>query len=125
MHTVTAQDHHALVCAFLQKYYGNEKDGVDVREPMHTIPTVDRFGLVTVEHQQYRIADIGMRMLEPHELYRAQGFPPSYVIAPKVNGKPIPKRTQVRMCGNSVSPPVAAALVAANVPEMAGRRVAA
>jgi DNA (cytosine-5)-methyltransferase 1 len=118
MHTVTTQDHHALVCAFLTKYYGNERDGVDVRDPMHTIPTVDRFGLVTVEQQQYRIADIGMRMLEPRELYRAQGFPESYQIAPVIAGKPLPKRAQVRMCGNSVSPPLAAAIVRANVPEL-------
>ncbi|HML83147.1 MAG TPA: DNA cytosine methyltransferase [Thiomonas arsenitoxydans] len=118
MHTVTTQDHHALVCAFLTKYYGNERDGVDVRGPLHTILTVDRFGLVTVEQQQYRIADIGMRMLEPRELYRAQGFPESYQIAPVINGKPLPKRAQVRMCGNSVSPPLAAALARANVPEM-------
>jgi len=118
MHTVTTQDHHALVCAFLTKYYGNERDGVDVRGPLHTIPTVDRFGLVTVEQQQYRIADIGMRMLEPRELYRAQGFPESYQIAPVIDGKPLPKRAQVRMCGNSVSPPLAAALARANVPEL-------
>lgn len=118
MHTVTTQDHHALVCAFLTKYYGNDRDGVDVRGPLHTIPSVDRFGLVTVEQQQYRIADIGMRMLEPRELYRAQGFPESYQIAPVINGKPLPKRAQVRMCGNSVSPPLAAALARANVPEL-------
>ena len=78
----------------------------------------DRFGLVTVEQQQYRIADIGMRMLEPRELYRAQGFHESYQIAPGINGKPLPKRAQVRMCGNSVSPPLAAALARANVPEL-------
>ena len=71
-----------------------------------------------VEQQQYRIADIGMRMLEPRELYRAQGFPASYQIAPAINGKPLPKRAQVRMCGNSVSPPLAAALARANVPEL-------
>ena len=64
------------------------------------------------------IADIGMRMLEPRELYRAQGFPESYQIAPVINGKPLPKRAQVRMCGNSVSPPLAAALARANVPEL-------
>lgn len=87
---------------------------------MHTIPTKDRLGLVTVAGEQYQIADIGMRMLEPHELYAAQGFPSTYVIAPTMaNGKPLPKHAQVRMCGNSVSPPMAAALVRANVPDMA------
>lgn len=118
MHTVTATDHHALVCAFLQKYYGEGGQDQTLTDPMHTIPTVDRFGLVTVAQEQYRIADIGMRMLEPRELYAAQGFPASYTIAPVVNGKPLPKRSQVRMCGNSVSPPLAAAIVRANVPEL-------
>jgi DNA (cytosine-5)-methyltransferase 1 len=118
MHTVTTQDHHALVCAFLTKYYGEGGQDQHIGDPLHTIPTVDRFGLVTVEQQQYRIADIGMRMLKPRELYRAQGFPESYQIAPVINGKPLPKRAQVRMCGNSVSPPLAAAIVRANVPEL-------
>ena len=118
MHTVTTQDHHALVCAFLTKYYGEGGQDQTLADPLHTIPTVDRFGLVTVEQQQDRIADIGMRMLEPRELYRAQGFPESYQIAPVINGKPLPKRAQVRMCGNSVSPPLAAALARANVPEL-------
>lgn len=118
MHTVTTQDHHALVCAFLTKYYGEGGQDQALADPLHTIPTVDRFGLMTVEQQQYRIADIGMRMLEPRELYRAQGFPESYQIAPVIDGKPLPKRAQVRMCGNSVSPPLAAALARANVPEL-------
>ncbi len=118
MHTVTTQDHHALVTAFLTKYYGEGGQDQHLSDPLHTIPTVDRFGLVTVEQQQYRIADIGMRMLEPRELYRAQGFPESYQIAPVINGKPLPKRAQVRMCGNSVSPPLASALARANVPDL-------
>lgn len=118
MHTITTQDHHALVCAFLVKYYGEGGQDQHIDDPLHTIPTVDRFGLVTVEQQQYRIADIGMRMLEPRELYRAQGFPESYQIAPVIAGKPLPKRAQVRMCGNSVSPPLAAALARANAPEL-------
>lgn len=118
MHTITATDHHALTMAFLTKYYGEGSQDQSLADPLHTIPTVDRFGLVTVEQQQYPIADIGMRMLEPRELYRAQGFPESYQIAPTINGKPLPKRAQVRMCGNSVSPPLAAALARANVPEL-------
>lgn len=120
VHTISAQGTHiGEVRAFLQKYYGNEKDGVDMRDPMHTIPCTDRFGLVTVKGVPYYIADIGMRMLEPHELYAAQGFPSSYVIAPVINGRKMPKHAQVRMCGNSVSPPMAAALVRANAPELA------
>ena len=52
----------------------------------------------------YAIVDIGMRMLQPQELYKAQGFPDSYEICPEFNGKPLSKTAQVRMCGNSVSP---------------------
>ena len=80
-----------------------------------------RSGLVTVQigGEPYAVTDIGMRMLTPRELFRAQGFPDSYQIDIKVNGKPLSKAAQVRMCGNSVCPPVARALVAANVPEMA------
>ncbi|AHB05593.1 type II restriction endonuclease subunit M [Pandoraea pnomenusa 3kgm] len=118
--TISAQGNHiGEVRAFLVKYYSEGGQDQDCRDPMHTIPTKDRLGLVTVAGEQYQIADIGMRMLEPHELYAAQGFPASYVIAPVFNGKRMPKHAQVRMCGNSVSPPMAAALVRANVPEMA------
>ncbi|AZG14966.1 DNA cytosine methyltransferase [Cupriavidus pauculus] len=119
--TISAQGNHiGEVRAFLVKYYSEGGQDQDCRDPMHTIPTKDRLGLVTVAGEQYQIADIGMRMLEPHELYAAQGFPSTYVIAPiMTNGKPLPKRAQVRMCGNSVSPPMAAALVRANAPEMA------
>jgi DNA (cytosine-5)-methyltransferase 1 len=118
--TISAQGNHiGEVRAFLVKYYSEGGQDQDCRDPMHTIPTKDRLGLVTVAGEQYQIADIGMRMLEPHELYAAQGFPLSYVIAPVINGRRLPKHAQVRMCGNSVSPPMAAALVRANVPEMA------
>lgn len=118
--TVTASGTHiGEVRAFLVKYYSEGGQDQDCRDPMHTIPTKDRLGLVTVAGEQYQIADIGMRMLEPHELYAAQGFPASYVIAPVMaNGKRLPKHAQVRMCGNSVSPPMAAALVRANVPDL-------
>lgn len=108
--------HHALVAAFLQKYYGTGQDP-RLAEPLHTVTTKDRFGVVTVEidGQAWTIADIGMRMLTPRELFNAQGFPADYVIAPVVDGKPLTKTAQIRMCGNSVSPPVAKALVRANV----------
>lgn len=118
MGTITTVDHHALVQAFLVKFYGNEKDGCDLNSPMHTITTKDRFGLVMVQGEPHRIVDIGMRMLTPRELYRAQGFPDGYVIERGVdeNGQPIEltKTAQVRMCGNSVSPKAAEALVRAN-----------
>lgn len=113
--TITASGTHVgEVRAFLLKYYGSDQDP-QLLDPLHTITTRDRFGLVTVSGQQYEIADIGLRMLSPRELFRAQGFDDSYVIDPLYNGKPLTKTAQVRMCGNSVSPCPAAALVRANV----------
>lgn len=121
LHTVSAQGNHfAEVRAFLIKYYGNEKEGVELKEPMHTVTARDRFGLVTVHGEEYAIMDIGLRMLAPRELFRAQGFPSDYIIGDDpAQGLTLTKSAQVRMCGNSVCPPLAAALVRANVPEMA------
>jgi len=82
-----------------------------------TATTHDRFGIVTLAGQDYVIADIGMRMLQPRELYRAQGFPESYQIERGADGRQLSKAAQVRMCGNSVCPPVAAAIVRANYVE--------
>jgi DNA polymerase III sliding clamp (beta) subunit (PCNA family) len=105
----------AEVRAFLVAYYGNERDGGSLFDPMRTLSTKDRFGLVTVEGVDYQLVDIGMRMLAPRELYRAQGFPDSYKIDIEFRGKPLSKTAQVRMCGNSVCPDVAAAIISANV----------
>ena len=116
--------HHAEVRAFMVAYYGNEKDGGDLFDPMRTVTSRERFGLVTVDGHDYAIADIGMRMLEARELYRAQGFPESYRIDIPFNGKPMSKEAQVRMCGNSVCPPVAAAIIAANCGANAQERAA-
>ena len=119
--TVTASGQHAgLVTAFLTKYYGQGGQDQDCRAPLHTIPTVDRFGLVTVmvAGKPFILSDIGMRMLTPRELFRAQGFPDGYIIEIERNGKMLSKAAQVRMCGNSVCPPMAAALIRANVPDL-------
>lgn len=118
--TVTAAGQHlALVFAFLVKYYGATEDGQSLKAPLHTVTVRDRYGLIQAAALDlggafYLIADIGMRMLTPRELFRAQGFPERYQIAPVVNGKPLTKTAQIRMCGNSVSPPLARALVQAN-----------
>jgi DNA (cytosine-5)-methyltransferase 1 len=72
---------------------------------------------VVIDGVRCRIVDIGMRMLRPRELFRAQGFPESYVIAPPSAGKPLTLTSQVRMCGNSVPPVFAKALVTANYVE--------
>jgi DNA (cytosine-5)-methyltransferase 1 len=117
LHTVSAQGlHHAEVRAFLIKYYGSDQDP-QMGEPLHTVTTKDRFGLVTVKGEPYAIVDIGLRMLSPRELYRAQGFPETYVIDRGADGRPMTKTAQVRMCGNSVCPPLARAIVVANYTE--------
>ncbi len=122
--TITATGQHiAEVRAFLMKYYSSGGQWASVKDPMHTITSKERLGLVTVQGEDYQIADIGMRMLDPKELYRAQGFPETYQIKPMFNGKYITKTDQVRMVGNSVSPHPACALIRANRP--AGQAVAA
>lgn len=137
--TPGGQGKAALVYAFLQKYYG-EGIGQHPGDPAHTIPTVDRFGVVTVtvtketkvptpfgdfivlEAGIYTIDDIAMRMLQPHELYLCQGFRPSYIIDRGANGRRLTKTQQVRMVGNSVSPPVAEAIAKANRPDLIVRK---
>jgi DNA (cytosine-5)-methyltransferase 1 len=132
--TISAQgQHHAEVRAFLLSYYGSETDSDSTSNPLRTITSRERFGLVTIQGQDYEIVDIGLRMLAPPELYRAQGFPLDYIIHeipdPKllfVDGQqttewpltlpriPLTKSAQVRMCGNSVCPPLSEALIRAN-----------
>ncbi|EOH0525687.1 DNA cytosine methyltransferase [Klebsiella aerogenes] len=90
-----------LVLAFLKEYCG-----------------ADSTGLVEIAGVTYRIVDIGMRMLQPHELYRAQGFPDWYIIDQDYRGVKYAKDKQVARCGNAVPPPFAEALVRANLPEM-------
>ncbi|MGK8226185.1 DNA cytosine methyltransferase [Escherichia coli] len=87
--------------AFLREYCGEDCDG-----------------LVTIDGITYHIVDIGMRMLQPHELYRAQGFPEWYIIDRDYRGVKYAKDKQVARCGNAVPPPFAEALVRANLPEM-------
>jgi DNA (cytosine-5)-methyltransferase 1 len=121
LHTVSAGGdrggiHFAEVQAFLLKYYGSDQDP-RLEDPLHTTTTKHRFGLVTVkiEGEEYVIVDIGMRMLTPRELFNAQGFPPDYIIDRDAEGRPITKTAQVAKCGNSVCPPIARALVSANI----------
>jgi DNA (cytosine-5)-methyltransferase 1 len=112
--TIVSARHAAEVRAFLVKYYGEGGQEQSAADPLHTVPCHARFGLVTIAGETYEIADIGMRMLTPRELFRAQGFPDSYRIDAGADGVALTQSAQIRMCGNSVSPPVAAALVAAN-----------
>ncbi|ABY99352.1 DNA cytosine methyltransferase [Pseudomonas sp. SbB1] len=139
--TMTAgAEHHALVeyklspeheegalrvAAFLISYYGTENISA-CDAPAPTVTTKDRLGLVTVfvKGTPYVIVDICLRMLQPHELYRAQGFPASYIIDKGADGKLFTKTEQVHMCGNSVSPPPMAALARANDPWRVAERSA-
>lgn len=114
IHTLTTAGHMGEVRAFLLKYYETGV-GQPLTDPLHTVTTKHRMGLVMVKGEPYQIVDIGMRMLEPHELFAAQGFPADYIHDRTASGKKLSKAAQVRMCGNSVCPPVAAALVRANL----------
>jgi DNA (cytosine-5)-methyltransferase 1 len=130
MATVTSKADTTIVTSHLVKLRNNQF-GQDDREPMPTLTAggghvgevraflekyhgPDALGLVTIRGETYAIVDIGMRMLTPRELARAQGFPDTYVLDPVVNGKPLSKSAQVRMIGNSVCPDLSTALVIAN-----------
>ena len=116
--TITAGDgHFGEVRAFLIKYYG-DATGQDIKNPLDTITSRDRFGLVTIDDTDYQIVDIGLRMLEPRELYGCQGFPEDYIIDHDFEGHTYPRSEQVRRCGNSVCPPLPAAMVRSNLPEL-------
>ena len=121
MQTVTAGGlHFGEVRVFLLKYYCNGGDqGLD--EPLHTVVSRDRYGLVTVRGEDYQIVDIGLRMLQPHELFAAQGFPADYIIDRDDQGNRFSKAQQVALCGNSVPPDLARVLVESNLPEMCGK----
>lgn len=140
--TITTGGHHALlecrlspeaeegalrVAAFLMRYYGEGGQLGDPELPLATITTRDRLALVTVTIQgtPYVVVDIGLRMLQPRELYSCQGFPSSYIIDRRADGRPLPKSAQVRMCGNSVSPRPMEALVRENYAAPAAARRAA
>lgn len=124
--TVTADGQHiGEVRAFLMKYYGEGGQLASLKDPMHTLTAKARLGLVTVAGIEYQIVDIGMRMLTPRELFRAQGFPDSYVIDRRADGTPISKTDAIRMCGNSVNPDIASALIKANYNGAMPERIAA
>ena len=122
--TITAGgSHHAEVQAFLVKYFSTGA-AKPVDSPLDTVTTKDRFALVTIHGEEYIITDIKMRMLQPRELFNAQGFPADYIIDHDDSGRPYPKSKQTARCGNAVTPPVPEALVRANLPEMCGNIIA-
>lgn len=118
--TISAQgQHHALctatfgdatpehIVSWISSYYGTAGAGTSIQLPLPTITCVDRMSLVVARIREAKIVDIGMRMLEPRELARAQGFPDSY----QLTGS---RRSQVHRIGNSVCPHVASAVLRAN-----------
>jgi DNA (cytosine-5)-methyltransferase 1 len=137
---LTKRDPHAAgapragqVAAFLTKFYGTAQAGVPVSangrggghmaqielalEPPAPEPDAEAVGeapVIWLDGEAYVLADIGLRMLQPHELFAAQGFPADYQIQPELAGKPLTKTAQITLAGNSVPPQLAAALVAAN-----------
>lgn len=132
--TITAIDHHALtqvdvvdlddpevgeneeyVKHFVAKYFGQGSGAVSIDEPMHTATSHDRFALVSVYGKAKRIRDVRMRMFTPKELFAGMGFPQSYAFDRDTKGKPIPRGKQVMLAGNAVCPPLAEALVRAQM----------
>lgn len=115
----TAQGTHiAQVQAFLMKYHETGGQHQTLLDPLHTVDSKARFGLVTVHGVDYQIVDIGMRMLTLDELSRGQGLPDGYELRPMFNGKRLTNTSGVAKVGNSVSPPPAVAWIKANPPAM-------
>lgn len=132
LHTITSDfgGHAALVASFLSKFHG-QGIGTALSDPASTLTAKDRLALVTVwiAGEPYVIVDIAMRMLQPRELFTAQGFARSYVIQrqffdasrKKPRWRYFTKGEQVRLVGNSVSPQPACAIVRANCPALVAR----
>lgn len=129
LHTITAGGlRFAAISAFLTKYYGSGVSCEPMDEPLATITTKDRFGLVNVavdiQGERYVIADIFLRMLKPEELKVMQGFPKDYIIDRDYRWRKYPASEQVKRIGNSVVPIMAKEIVAANCPYLkVGERV--
>lgn len=119
--TIDGSNRYGLVSAFLMKYYG-QGTGQKITEPLDTITGVDRFGLIEIHGVNHQIVDIGLRMLEPEELYGCMGFPNNYIFDRDCDGMEIRRSEQVLKCGNAVSPPIPAALVRMNLSELCTRR---
>lgn len=116
---ITAKDHHYLVSAFLVKYFGTST-AANANEPLHTIVgagggTHHALVTVVIDGESYVVVDIGMRRLNPRELFNCQGFPPAYRIDIDYNGKPLTKTAQIKCVGNSVPPPLAKAVAMAAI----------
>lgn len=127
--TITTRERHGLVETRFIKYSPDRNFGnwSQIREMLSKYCGYqiadDEILLLEISGESYYIADIGMRMLEPRELYNAQGFPPDYIIDHDYKGNTYPRSKQVARCGNAVPPPFAEALVRANLPELCGVKI--
>lgn len=132
LHTITTRERNALVEArlcVLRRDTGGRAFGhwQEVRELLNRYCGYDlredELLLLRINGEDYFIADIGLRMLEPRELYKAQGFPEDYIIDKDCDGREYPRAKQIARCGNAVPPPFAEALVRANLPEWCGEKI--
>ena len=129
-HTVTTKDRFGFVEAGIGAPPFTEEQETRARQVAdfmrsHGFWDDREFVTVSIADELFVIVDIGMRMLTPRELYSAQGFPSDYKIDQDADGNVFSKSVQVSCVGNSVSPPVAAALVAANCSDLVEYREAA
>lgn len=130
LHTVTTKDRHGLVETRIEPVCSAGADlgnWSKIRELLnaycgYTLKD-DEILLFRIDGMDYFLADIGLRMLEPRELYNAQGFPPDYIIDTDCDGNLYSRTKQVARCGNAVPPPFAEALVRANLPEYCGKSI--
>ena len=125
LNTITTSGaHFAFTKVYIKKYSVGCNLGYwcEIRELLNKYTdwnlADDEILIFNINGTEYFISDIGLRMLQPKELYRAQGFPDDYIIDHDYTGKTYPKSKQVARCGNAVPPAFAKALVQANLPEM-------
>lgn len=128
--TITTKDRHGHVEAIISAPPFTDDQHDRAREVAAFLRSYGfwderEFVTLTIGEAEFVIVDIGMRMLTPRELYSAQGFPADYKIDADSSGRPFPKNVQVSCVGNSVCPPVAAAIVAANCQHLVEYREAA
>ncbi|MDE6155557.1 MAG: DNA cytosine methyltransferase [Eubacterium sp.] len=121
LNTITTSGaHFAYTKVYVKKYKPGCNLGFwsKVRELLNTYTdwnlADDEILIFNINGVEYFISDIGLRMLQPKELYKAQGFPDDYIIEIDCNGKVYVKSKQVARCGNAVPPPFAKVLVMAN-----------
>lgn len=130
--TVTARDgQFAEIRTVIQKYDENTPNDLgfwhEIRGLLNTYCGYtlkdDEVLLLGIGGIWYFLYDIGLRMLAPRELYDAMGFPHDYIIDKDVDGNPIRRGDQVARCGNAVCPPIAEAMVRANIEECAKQKI--